>query len=214
MALFYLVRHGYTDWVDRAIAGRLPGIHLNALGREQIRCLGEKLEKNPFDCICAGPLERTCETAEPLALARGMEFRISEDFHEVDFGDWTGREVSTLSGNHWERFNSFRSGTRIPRGEMMLEVQGRMISGLEKLADEFPGGRIAVVSHADPIKTVIAHFAGMPLDLFLRLEISPASVSMLELHPWGPRIISINDTGGIPNARTGDEAVASSMDEG
>lgn len=199
MALFYLVRHGYTDWVDRAIAGRLPGIHLNALGREQARCLGEKLGKVSMDCICAGPLERVRETAEPLVSSRGMELRVCEEFNEVDFGDWTGYAVSVLTGSHWERFNSFRSGTRIPRGEMMLEVQGRMISGLERLAGEFPEGKVAVVSHADPLKTVIAHFAGMPLDLFLRLEISPASLSIVELCPWGPRILSINDVGGIPD---------------
>ncbi len=197
MARFYLVRHGYTDMVDRAIAGRMPGIHLNGRGREQAARLAECMGGVSLDRICASPLERAVETAAYLAEPRGMDIRVCEEFNEIDFGDWTGSVVSALAGERWECFNSFRSGTRIPNGEMMLEVQGRMIAGLERLAAEHPDGAVAVVSHSDPIKSAIAHFAGMPLDLFLRLEINPASVSILTVNHWGPRIVTINYSDGM-----------------
>ncbi|MHB9030196.1 MAG: histidine phosphatase family protein [Candidatus Latescibacterota bacterium] len=195
MAHFYLVRHGLTDMVDRAIAGRTPDIHLNEQGRLQAEHLVKRFKGIPIDFICSSPLERALETAAPLAKERGLEVRICGGLNEIDFGDWTGWEAPRLNGERWEQFNAFRSGTRIPRGEMMLEVQSRMISELEKAAGELPEGSIVVVSHSDPIKSVVAHFAGIPLDLFLRLEISPASVSVVTVNRWGPWIARINDTG-------------------
>jgi probable phosphoglycerate mutase len=195
MAHFYLVRHGLTDMVDRAIAGRTPDIHLNEQGMAQAQQLATRFRGIPVDIICSSPLERALETAAPLAKKRGLEIRVCEGLNEIDFGYWTGWEVPRLNGDRWEQFNAFRSGTRIPQGEMMLEVQSRMVAELEKAAGELPEGSIVVVSHADPIKSVVAHFAGIPLDLFLRLEISPASVSVVTVNRWGPRIARVNDTG-------------------
>jgi probable phosphoglycerate mutase len=198
MAVFLLIRHGYTDMVDVAIAGRMPGIHLNARGREQAARLAGRLERVKLDAVCSSPLERTLETAAPIASSHGLPIRICEGLNEIEYGEWTGWEVPRLHGQIWESFNAFRSGTRIPGGEMMIEVQSRMIAELEKLHLDFPDGVVAVVSHADPIKTAIVHFAGIPLDLFLRLDISPASVSVVKIDDYGPRIFRLNDTGSPP----------------
>ena len=54
------------------------------------------------------------------------------------------------------------------------------------------------MSHADPIRAALAYFLGMPLDLLLRLEISPASVSVLQLDDWGPKVLCVNEIGEIP----------------
>jgi probable phosphomutase (TIGR03848 family) len=198
MAVFLLIRHGYTDMVDVAIAGRMPGIHLNSRGKEQAANLAGRLKRVKLDAVISSPLERTVETAEPLAANQGLPVRIYEGFNEIEFGEWTGWEVPRLRGPTWESYNAFRSGTRIPGGEMMIEVQSRMVSGLEKLYLEFPRGMVAVVSHADPIKAAIVHFAGIPLDLFLRLDISPASLSVVKVEAYGPRICRLNDTGDLP----------------
>ncbi len=195
MAVFLLIRHGYTDMLGVAISGRLPGIHLNSRGREQAANLAGRLTNVKLNAICSSPLERAVETAEPLAVSHGLPVRICEGLTEIEFGEWTGCEVSNLCGPVWESFNAFRGGVRIPGGEMMIEVQSRMVGELEKLHLEFPGGVVAAVSHADPIKTVIVHLAGIPLDFFLRLEISPASLSIVSLNDFGPRISRLNDTG-------------------
>lgn len=194
MTTFLLIRHALNDTVGRLIAGRAPGVRLNADGRAQAESLAERLAGLPLTAVYSSPLERARKTAEPLARRHGLEVRISEAFNELDFGGWTGRSLFELEADeHWRRFNSFRSSTRPPGGETMLEAQARMIAGLERLRADSGDAKVAVVGHGDPIRAAVMHYAGIPLDLFLRVEISPASVSVLELSDYGPRILSLND---------------------
>ena len=97
----------------------------------------------------------------------------------------------------WKRFNTLRSSTRAPGGELMLDVQSRMVDELEHLRSIHGGVTVAVVSHQDAIKAALAHYAGIPLDLFHRFEISPASVSVVRLAEWGPQIVTVNHTGDL-----------------
>ena len=92
-----------------------------------------------------------------------------------------------------------RSGVRIPGGELMLETQARMIQQIECLTARHPGETVAVVSHGDPLRAAIAYFLGIALDLVLRLEVSPASCSVLQVDEWGARVLCINDTGEVPS---------------
>jgi probable phosphoglycerate mutase len=203
MSVFLLIRHGWTDLVGQVIPGRLPGVPLNATGRNQAQKLAVQLASVPIGIICSSPLERAMETAAPIAAGLGLQVRIIPDFTEIEFGDWSGRKLSDLEGEpRWHRFNSFRSGTRPPGGELMTEVQSRMVAQMEGLREQAPGAMIAVVSHGDPIKTAIAHYAGIPIDLMLRMEISPASVSILAVDDSGSRLLGVNYTmewpGGTP----------------
>ncbi len=199
MAVFLLIRHGHNDVVGRTLAGRKSGIHLNATGKDQAEKLVERLSEVPIQAIFSSPMERTRETAEPLARNLGLEIGIMEDITEIDFGEWAGRSFEDLENDpEWRHFNTFRSGTRIPGGELMVEVQNRMVTSIEKLRKEFPDKVIALFSHGDPIKTVIGHYAGIPLDFALRLHISLASVSVVAVHDYGPRIFCINNTGNFP----------------
>ncbi len=196
MTTFILIRHAATDLIGKTIAGRMPDVHLSATGRAQAERLAERLANAPIRAIYSSPLERARETVAPLAARLGLETKTSDAIGEVEFGDWTGRELRELADlAEWQRFNSFRSGTRAPNGELMLEVQARVVSELERLREWHPTEVVALVSHGDVIKALIAHYAGIPLDLFHRVEISPASVSVIALHDWGPQILRVNDTG-------------------
>lgn len=201
MAVFLLIRHGNTDLVGKTIPGRMAGVHINEEGREQVEGLARRLAGIPVNVICSSPLERTRETASIIARLHGKEVRICPGLNEVDAGDWTGCDINELDKlDEWKKYNIFRSGTRIPGpgGELMVEVQARVVAELEKLREEFPRGLIAAVSHGDPIKTAIAHYAGISLDLLLRIEVSPASLSMIEVHDYGARILCLNQTAELP----------------
>jgi probable phosphoglycerate mutase len=198
MTVFMLIRHALCDAVGRSIAGRSTGITLNRKGREQARELAGRLSHIPIRAVFCSPLERACETARPLAERLGVQIRLSRKLAEILFGCWTGRGISSLEEiPEWRRFNRFRSGTRIPGGELMIEVQTRIVSELDGLRAEFPGQIVAVISHGDVIKSAIAYYAGIPLDFIGRIEIEPASVSAVELGDDGPRILGINHTGRI-----------------
>jgi probable phosphoglycerate mutase len=118
---------------------------------------------------------------------------------EIRVGEWEGATIAELDRREdWRRFNTFRSGVRAPNGELMIETQTRMIQQMECFRTRHPSGAVAVVSHGDPLRAAVAYFLGIPLDLVLRFEISPASVSVVQLHDWGARVLCVNETGEIP----------------
>lgn len=193
---FLLIRHGECELTGKVLYGRMPHVHLNGAGRAQVERLASYLAGTRIDAICSSPLERALETAEPLARRLGIEIETSEVLSEIDCGHWTGCEIPSLAGvGEWQRFNSYRSGTRAPGGELMLESQLRIIRELERLGREHTDRTVAVVSHGDVIRAAILYFLGSPLDFFLRLEITPASVSVVRLDEYGPVVLRVNDTG-------------------
>ena len=198
MTTLLLIRHGRNDWVGQRLAGWTPDIHLNDAGRQQANALVERLEEAPLTAIYSSPLERAQETAQPLARHRGLPVRTVADLGEVHYGDWQGRALKELAATElWQQVQRFPSRTRFPQGETLMEAQGRVVRALEELIQEHADDRavLAVFSHGDVIKAAIAHYAGLHLDLFQRLMISPASISVLALGGAGPHLIRLNDTG-------------------
>ncbi len=193
MTTFLLIRHGLTDAVGHRLTGRLPGLHLNDVGRAQAAGLPDRLTRWKIDAIASSPLERTMETAAPLAERLGLAVQPDIALAEFDFGQWSGMLISELDQrDDWKTFCQYRSGTRAPGGELITEVQTRMATALAGLAARYPDGTIAVFSHADAIKATLVHYLPMPLDNITRLEIFPASISVVRLHAWGPVITAVN----------------------
>jgi probable phosphoglycerate mutase len=197
MTAFLLIRHAMCDPVGRSIAGRQPGLHLNDTGRKQAQRLADRLSRVPLAGIYSSPLERAMETAHPIAARHGLDVRVAEGLNEIDFGDWTGRALAELDQiPDWQRFNTLRGSSSIPAGENMAEVLARALRELERLRHLHPAPemRVAVVSHGDVLRGVVAHLLGVPLDLMHRLEISPASVSTVELTSQAARLLLLNST--------------------
>lgn len=193
VATLYLVRHGACDGLGRQLNGRASGIHLNREGAAQADALGGVFAALPIAAIFSGPLERARETAERIARRLEKSVMVETDLNEIDFGDWTGMSFEQLDADiAWRRFNSFRCGTPPPSGEAMISVQARMINAMIRLQSGHPDDQIVLVSHGDPIKAVLAHYLGMPLDLLPRLEVSPGSISALALAPGFARVLAVN----------------------
>jgi len=188
-----LIRHGQTDAVDRYIAGTAEGTPLNAEGRQQVERLAANLRDVPLAAIAASPLTRTRETAEPIARSQGLHTRIVAGLAEFEFGEWTGAPFRDIDADpRWRRFNSVRSLVSPPGGELMLQVQQRAVSALLDLAANFPDAHLAVVSHGDVIRAALMFFLGIPLDFVHRLEVSPASVSVVLLDGNAPIVRRVN----------------------
>jgi broad specificity phosphatase PhoE len=188
----HLVRHGSHVLPPDVLAGRLSGVRLSDAGREQAHRAAERLaDGGPVDAVQCSPLERTCETAIIIAERLGLVPVQADALMEINFGGWTGSSFEELEEREdWRRWNHFRTGTRPPGGETMLEVQARALRHVETLAG---GSATVLVTHCDVIRALLTHWLGMPADLLLRLEIAPASISTVEIGPWGPRILRINE---------------------
>lgn len=193
MTRILLIRHALTDEAGKIFSGRKPGLSLNSEGRSQVDLLTERLSKTNLAAVYSSPVDRAVETAGPVAASHNLDVTISEDFNELDFGNWTGLSIEQLKDDPaFRSFNTLRSLNRIPGGELMVEAQLRIIKGIEKLRVLYPGGSVAVVSHADMIRAAIAFFSGIHIDLLHKIEISTTSISIIETGNAHVRIISVN----------------------
>jgi len=197
-----LIRHALNDWVGERLAGWTPGVHLNDEGCGQAMALAQRLADVPLAAIYSSPLERTLETAQPLANAYALTVQVREGLGETRYGDWTGHSLKELKEEDlWPVVQVYPGGARFPGGESLRETQARMVAELDAIRDAHPGQTVAVVSHSDPIKMAAAHYAGLPLDLFQRLTISPASVTAFAFTRFGPHLICLNHTEALPSFR-------------
>ncbi len=201
MTEFLLVRHAINDWVSTGrLAGWTAGVHLNADGRAQAAALGEHLAHVHLDAIYASPLERTMETAQAVA-AHHTELAVQplEGIGEVRFGTWQGEKLSRLRRDPlWQIVQMFPSRAQFPEGESIRQAQLRAVDAIEGLVTQRPKQRVILVSHSDVIKLIVAHYLGMHLDFFQRIEISPASLTTIYLGAARPTIGRVNDTGHLP----------------
>lgn len=198
MLVVLLIRHGQNEWVKKnRLAGWTPGVHLNDAGRQQAADLGQRLSELPLKAIYSSPLERCMETAAAVAEYRDLAVEELAAVGEVRYGKWEGKKVKKLAKKKkWYAVQHFPSRFRFPEGESFAQVQQRAVASLETLSRQHDKAAIAVVSHADVIKLVLAHYLGIHMDLFQRIAISPASVSVLALDRRGPvRVLRVNDSG-------------------
>ena len=193
-----LVRHAVTEQTGPLLSGRTPGIDLSEKGVGQADATAQRLAKLPVAAIYASPIERTTQTAQQIAAHHGLEVQPLAGVIEADYGDWTGGKIAELAKtDEWKVVQVAPSRARFPNGETIREMQARTVGTLDDLVVKHPHETVVVVSHADPIKSAIAHYTGMHLDLFQRLHVSPASVTVLDFHPYGALLVKCNDTGGL-----------------
>jgi broad specificity phosphatase PhoE len=190
------VRHADHGLLGRRLVGRTSGVRLSPDGERDAEALAERLAVAPIRALYCSPLERARATARPLAARLGLDARVADELNEVDFGDWSDRSFSDLDeGAEWRRYNSFRSGVRAPGGESISDVLSRVLDLVHRLCSDHGEQMVALVSHGDVIKTTLAYYLGVPLDLFQRIEISPASISIVRIGRYGPEVLLIN--GGV-----------------
>jgi len=196
--MILMVRHGRTPTTGKVLPGRAKGLHLSDDGIAEAKRVAERIaEMKKVAAIYASPLERTRETAAPIAKALGLDVVTHKGLLECDFGGWTGASLSSLmKKKEWTTVQRAPSTFRFPDGESFTEMQTRMVSTLDEIRRAHPGKVVVCVSHADPIKAALAHAMGTHLDLFQRIVVSTCSVSAVAYADGGPVVLTVNSTGG------------------
>ena len=193
MTTFVLIRHGHCDPVGKYIAGRRSGIKLSETGNRQVKQMVNRLNEIKVEAIYSSPLERAIETATPLAEKK-LKLMSQKSFWKSIMECGLANHLKNFPLSRYGNFTTLRGRVRIPGGEMITEVVSRMSNLVERLRREYHG-MVVLVSHGDPIKSVIAHYAGIPLDFIIRLDVQPASVSILSIDDYGARLMTLNNTG-------------------
>ena len=201
LALF--VRHGRTPTTGDVLPGRARGLHLSDDGKAQAKEAATRIAVLPnVEAVYSSPLERTKETAAPIAEALGLRVTVDKGLLECDFGDWTGRKLKELAKlPEWRTVQRYPTGFRFPGGESFAEMQTRMGDTVTRLRAAHPGRAIVLVSHADPIKAAVADALGTHLDLFQRIVVSPCSVTAIAYGADGPVVLGVNLVGNLEELR-------------
>ncbi len=195
MPTILLIRHAENEYVAQGrLAGRKPGVHLNANGKDQAGSLAQALSKAPIQAIYSSPLERCLETAQPLAEALRLEVIPRQGLLEIDVGDWQGRTLKQLRRRKlWKAVQQQPSRVRFPGGETFANAQLRIVTELETLSQQHRSkDLIACFTHSDVIRLAVSYYLGQPLDLFQRIAIFPASITTLHLSENTVRVVHVN----------------------
>lgn len=219
MATVLLVRHGRTDANVRGIlAGRAAGVPLDDVGRAQAERTADRLAVVPLVGVVTSPLERCRETSDLLLRRQGgaPDLTVDDALTECDYGDWQGRSLADLAREAlWSTVQTHPAAVTFPGGESLPAMQARAVAAVRRhdaaVEEQHGAGAVwAAVSHGDVIKSVLADALGMHLDLFQRLEVGPASVSLVRYGPLRPHVIATNtqlgDLGWLGAARHTDDA--------
>ncbi len=220
MTTVLLVRHGLTAVTGPVLTGWTPGVDLDDRGRTQAAALAARLAPVPLAAVVASPLERCQQTAAALVAGRdGVTVTTDERLGECRYGDWTGREIKKLAKDPlWRAVQVHPSAVTFPGpdGEPMRQTQARAVESIRDWNARLgPDATYLVCSHGDVIKAVVADALGLHLDLFQRITVDPASLTVVRYTELRPFLVRLNDTGGgvadlLPPKRRGRRRRASS----
>ena len=205
MATVILVRHGRTTAnADGMLAGRAIGVRLDQIGQEQAALTGKRLAVVPLVGVVSSPLERCRQTSQLILdhQTGSLATPVEEGITECDYGDWQGRALGDLAKeNLWSTVQTQPSAVTFPGGESMATMQARSVAAIRRHdaafeAEHGSGAVWVAVSHGDIIKSILADALGMHLDLFQRITVGPASVSIVRYGTNRPSVHAINTDAG------------------
>ncbi len=188
-----LVRHGVTDHtLGKLFSGGLGSSNppLNETGREQARATGEWLAPlaGTFDALISSPVLRTHQTAEIIGELLGLEIEHEHGIAEMEFGSWDGLSFTEVHQQWPDALSAWLGDLdSAPHGgESFRTVEKRVLAGRDRILTDFAGKTVVAVSHVTPIKTLVANCVGAPLDAVYRMELAPASVTLISYFMGGP----------------------------
>ena len=199
MGVFHFLRHGEHRLLGKVLAGRMPGVGMTERGRAEIASQADLLAREKIAAIYASPLQRTRETAEIVSARLSLSIEFRDDLLELDFGEWTGATFDAIRADpRWQAWSTQRSLAAIPGGESMRAVQQRIVAAMIELNERHLHETIVLASHGDVIRAALLYALGMPLDFYNRIEIGQGSISTIQIHPGGIRVLAVSERPRLP----------------
>jgi probable phosphomutase (TIGR03848 family) len=209
VATVLLLRHGRTAAnAGGQLAGRSP-VGLDDVGRAQAAAVGERLRKVSLAAVVTSPLPR-CRQTVALAAPEST-VTVDDRLIECGYGDWQGRSLKELAEDPlWPVVQQHPSAMVFPGegGEAMAAVAARAVAAVREwdakvTAEHGPDAVWLACTHGDVIKAVVADALGLHLDLFQRIGVDPASLTVIQYTPTRPFLLRLSDTGELRFPTTG-----------
>ncbi len=198
MSTVIFLRHAHSIANEKnLLTGRTPGVHLSATGLLQAKELVDRLGRGHIDHLHISPMQRCQLTIDPWLASRNSStissLQVEERFNEVDYGDWSNRSLATLRRNPmWKSIQEEPSKVKFPGGESIKAAQKRAVSAVDELLATRKSDVYLVITHSDLIKVIAAHYLEMHLDSFQRIEIGPASFTVLKGNLNSQSLVTLN----------------------
>jgi len=181
-----LVRHGETDHTtEKRFSGRAgDDPSLNADGRAQVRAVADWLAPlaEEIDVVLASPLRRTRETAEIVAERLAHPVEVEEGLAEAAFGTWEGLTFHEVQQAYPDDLDAWLGSLDVApggHGDSFQEMDERVRRTRDRILRGYPGKAVLAVTHVTPIKLLVRMALGAPLDSVYRMELAPASVTVI-----------------------------------
>lgn len=160
--IFYLFRHGETDWnKERRIQGSTD-TPLNQTGIEQAKSLIPLFEELKPEAIISSDLQRAFKTGKIIADSLGIPIKKDKRLREAFFGEGEGKtldEVKELyKGDLWEKFKVFtpeNEDLRFPGGESRGESVTRMRAVIEELISIGAHEKVGIATHGGVVRNLL-----------------------------------------------------------
>jgi broad specificity phosphatase PhoE len=217
--IFYLIRHGETDW---NLSGRWQGhadVPLNEIGRAQARRLADRLrdENVNFDAIYSSDLQRAWETAGVVGSALGCMPIALPALREIDVGSWSGMTAAEVIARDADLYERVRSGEDLARGgdgERFLDLYTRVVAAVERLADQHPGETLALVTHGGVVRALLLHAArDKTISGVHHVHIGNTSISILIGDRAGWDLGALNDMAHLAETRQAPDLMSAPPDD-
>jgi broad specificity phosphatase PhoE len=179
----YLVRHGHTEETEKGKLYNDPSVELTERGRDQAQALGVWLEKIKPDVLACSTARRVRSTAEIIEKSIGLKAIPIEHLNEWSVGEWEGRTYVDVKEKDPEAYKAWSANPidhAPPGGESITDLYERIKGQLKDVIKQNKGKKIAIVSHAGVIRSILVEALGMPLINFWRISIPTGSVSKID----------------------------------
>lgn len=203
MSTLILLRHGHSAAnATGTLTGQLPGVGLSKSGSKQAELLIDRIGRSIVHRVHVSPIERCHLTIGPWLRSKNAKelerFEIVDGLTEIDFGDWSGRKLSSLRRDPlWRQIQNTPSKVTFPNGESFKKAQRRAVKATDEIISSRGNKVHLLVSHSDTIKLILTHYLELPLDSFQKLQINPASFSIINTHKGNISVNTINNSGSL-----------------
>jgi broad specificity phosphatase PhoE len=206
MATFLLVRHGYTEWIEKEILHGISDLPLSEFGFKQAELTAQYLKNIKIDRMYSSPLLRSMQTAEKITGTTGVQAVPLEDLREENYGWQEGKRDWWPYVKDRKALIPFYVLMRLTinalTGEPFWKSQKRVAAVWEKIKQDNPEGTVAVVAHSGVLRMILLHeFGGSRLDVGI-YPISTCSVSRISVNGSESKILSINEHDHLPEEST------------
>jgi alpha-ribazole phosphatase len=198
MTRLVLVRHGQTSGnADGLLHGRTD-LPLNEVGIQQAQRVASRIrELFEIDHIVSSPLQRASATAGIIGKAVEIEHSHDERLQEMDFGDFEGISVDVLLTEHPDlaakAFDPENADLAWPNGESRSGFHTRVRGAFTRLAFEYDGKSVVVVSHGGVLGSFLAQVQGGSPDDWQTYRMANCSISSIEIVASGTIVHCVND---------------------